>query len=349
MPPPRKDICDCNALERASKEPDHPIRWDERMNEYYIAHGKSGRMMVYYCPFCGGTTPESRRSSFFAHVTSQEENRIVALFGGVRKMSDVIARFGPPDEEREFAQGARHPGREGAPERGEVFRGLVYKKLSAVADVVFLVGDSESVRGTWNQKYIGEKNGGLPSAAPWNHFAQAILRCQILGLLLLFVTRATLGQALYQIEGSLNAEHKASLLALAKEKGLTNVSGMGSLHGDENYFMVWSDAPPIKDIALRRYVGAAEVTEPDNHKSLHVLEQGVRTNLCVIVEGTEKRIELSPDIPVEVARRAVKSFLNGEVSEGLKKVRVTNLAGCERSTHTNNAVTLVFGSTVLKK
>ena len=54
MPPKRKDVCDCGVLESASKEPDHPIRWDERMNEYFIAHGKSGRMMIYYCPFCGG-------------------------------------------------------------------------------------------------------------------------------------------------------------------------------------------------------------------------------------------------------------------------------------------------------
>ncbi len=160
MPPERKDICDCGALENASKEPDHPIRWDEQMNEYYIAHGKAGRMMVYYCPFCGGSTPKSRRGSFFAHVTQQEERRITELFRGIRKVSDVVSRFGPPDEEREFATGVRRPGRAGEPERGEIFRGLIYKNLSPVADIVFNVGDSETVRGTWIQKYVGEKRKG---------------------------------------------------------------------------------------------------------------------------------------------------------------------------------------------
>jgi len=74
MPLFRKASCKCGALENASNEADHPIRWDKRMNEYYIAHGNGGRMMVYYCPFCGGKTPESRRDSFFAHVTQAERD-----------------------------------------------------------------------------------------------------------------------------------------------------------------------------------------------------------------------------------------------------------------------------------
>ena len=158
--PKRKDICDCGVLENASKEPDSPIRWDDRLNEYHIVDTKGGEMMVYYCPFCGGSTPKSRRRSFFAHVTQQEEQRITELFRGICTVSDVVARFGPPDEEREVASGVRSPARDGKPERGEIFRGLVYTSLSSVADIVFNVGDSNTVRGTWIQKYVGDKNAG---------------------------------------------------------------------------------------------------------------------------------------------------------------------------------------------
>lgn len=157
MPPKRRDTCDCGLLENASREPGSAIRWDERMNEYHIVDAKGGQLMVYYCPFCGGSTPKSRRGSMFAHVTQQEEHRITELFRGLRKVSDVITRFGPPDEEREFATGVRKPGRGDEPERGEIFRGLVYKNLSPVADIVFNIGDSETVRGTWIQKYVGDK------------------------------------------------------------------------------------------------------------------------------------------------------------------------------------------------
>jgi hypothetical protein len=159
MPPERKEICDCGALENASKEADHPIRWDDRMNEYYLAYGKDGRMMIYYCLFCGGRTPESRRASFFAHVTQEEETRIYGLFRGIRTVTDVVARFGPPDEEREFGSAVRHRERDGRPSRGEIFRSMVYKKLSPAADVYFDVGTSDSVRGRWIQKYVGENAG----------------------------------------------------------------------------------------------------------------------------------------------------------------------------------------------
>ena len=151
-----KSKCKCGLLENFSKEADNPIRWDERMNAYYIAHGKDGRIMVHYCPICGGTTPDSRRDSFFAHISDQEAARICHLFKGIRTVADVAARFGPPDEERETAEGVRWPGRRGKPERGEAFRGLVYKRLSPVADIMFLVGTSDSVRGTWSQKYVGD-------------------------------------------------------------------------------------------------------------------------------------------------------------------------------------------------
>lgn len=159
MPLFRTKSCKCGVLESASKEADHPIRWDEEMNEYYIADGKIGRMMVYYCPFCGGRTPKSRRDSFFAHVTPQEETRIYGLFRGLRTVADVVARYGPPDEEQEIASAVRHPSRGGRPERGAAFRGLVYKRLSPVADIVFQVGTGDSVTGTWNQKYVGRKTG----------------------------------------------------------------------------------------------------------------------------------------------------------------------------------------------
>ena len=158
MSPGRKEICDCGVLEHASKEPDSAIRWDAGMNEYHIVDTRGGQMMVYYCPFCGGRVPESRRSSKFAHVTQQEEARIFELFRGFRTVADVIAKYGPADEEREFASSVRSPSRDGKPERGEIFRGLVYKSLSPVADIVFEVGSSDSVRGTWIQKYVGENH-----------------------------------------------------------------------------------------------------------------------------------------------------------------------------------------------
>jgi hypothetical protein len=148
-------------LENASKEPDHVIRRDERMQEYHVVFGKEGKgqMMIYYCPFCGGRTPKSRRASFFAHVSDQEGARIHRLCDGIRTVADVLAKFGPPDEKREHGLAIMRPEKDGKPGGGECFRELVYKKLSPVADVYFSVGLNDSAKGRWMQKHIGEQAG----------------------------------------------------------------------------------------------------------------------------------------------------------------------------------------------
>jgi len=156
MPSPGTTFCKCGTLENASKEPSHPIRWDERMQEYYLDLGQQRHMMIHYCPFCGGKTPESRRGSFFAHVTQAEETRILLLFKDIRTVSDMIARFGPPDEEREFGTTVRHPEHKGKPACGEAYRTLVYNNLSPVAHILFAVGTGDCVQGSWMQKYTGE-------------------------------------------------------------------------------------------------------------------------------------------------------------------------------------------------
>ena len=134
MPPTRKDICDCGVLERASRESDHSIRWDERLNEYYIAHGK-GRMMIYYCPFCGGSTPKSRRSLLFHTLTDAERHRLTNLTKDMRTVQEVTGRFGEPDIHQPVGCVITTPERDGRPETTESYPVMIYTKLSEIADV----------------------------------------------------------------------------------------------------------------------------------------------------------------------------------------------------------------------
>ena len=158
MPIFARKRCCCGTLEICSKEPNSPIRWDEAIKEYYI--GEALRLAVHYCPHCGGRTPKSRRASPYAHVTMAEEFRIQKLFIGVRTVADVLTRFGQPDEEQDPVSAVRHVRSLFLKrQHGEVFRGLIYKKLSPVADVIFEVGVGDSVKGSWIQKYVGESKG----------------------------------------------------------------------------------------------------------------------------------------------------------------------------------------------
>src|SRR5258706_956476 len=116
MPPPRKDICDCNVLERASKEPDHVIRWDEELHEYHSVYGKGGQMMIYYCPFCGGSVPKSRRSQLFHTLTDKERQRLCHLTKDVRTLAEVMASFGEPDIRQPVGMTQTLPEKDGRPE-----------------------------------------------------------------------------------------------------------------------------------------------------------------------------------------------------------------------------------------
>ena len=145
MPPLRREICDCGYLERFSREPGHPIRWDESLNEYYIGYGNSGRTMVYYCPFCGGSTPKSRRTQLFHHLTNQENRRLTDMTRGLKTVEEVIAKFGSPEFDQPAGMTTTKPERDGQPETTRVYRVLIYQKLSEVADVHVTVYPTDKV------------------------------------------------------------------------------------------------------------------------------------------------------------------------------------------------------------
>ena len=135
MPPQRKDICDCGVLEHASREPDHAIRWDERLQEYHIVYGKGSEMMIYYCPFCGGSTPKSRRSLLFHTLTHAERQRLCDLTKDTRTVQDVISAFGEPDIRQPVGMVQTMPEKDGQPETTKSYPVMIYTQLSETADV----------------------------------------------------------------------------------------------------------------------------------------------------------------------------------------------------------------------
>ena len=75
-----KKLCCCGYLERAGLDPESPIDFDTRTNEYQfkymVAGGKGeGSLIIYHCPFCGGAAPESLRDALFETVTVSERQR----------------------------------------------------------------------------------------------------------------------------------------------------------------------------------------------------------------------------------------------------------------------------------
>lgn len=135
MPPPRKDICDCGVLERMADDPKCPVEFDASLNEYHIAHEGKGYSLIRYCPFCGGSTPKSKRSLLFHRITDVEQRRLCELTKNIRTVQDVTGAFGEPDIQQPIGWVTTTPERDGKPETTKSYPAMIYTKLSEIADV----------------------------------------------------------------------------------------------------------------------------------------------------------------------------------------------------------------------
>src|SRR5262249_27430515 len=140
-----KKLCTCGFLEREADDPDSPIVFDARMNEYQFEYPSpcvgggcevaKAQMMIYHCPFCGGAAPPSKRASMFTSFSRKEERRLYRLFGGLRTLQEVIEKLGPPEEGLENGLAVQEPEKDGAAPALRTYRTLRYSRLSETAEV----------------------------------------------------------------------------------------------------------------------------------------------------------------------------------------------------------------------
>jgi hypothetical protein len=153
MPPPKeKGICKCGWCERAADDPQTPIEFDAELNEYHIVRGPKNFLMIYYCPFCGGEAPKSKREGLFYTLTDAERMRLVHLTKEMRTLEDVTRVLGEPDRKCQAGTTMTEPERDGKPEKTQNFPALVYTKLSETADVHVTVYPTDRVAITFRGK-----------------------------------------------------------------------------------------------------------------------------------------------------------------------------------------------------
>lgn len=129
------------------------------MKEYYIAQGKGGRMMVYYCPFCGGSTPKSRRSLLFHTLRDAERHRLCNLTKNIHTVQEVTSSFGEPDIRQPTGWVSTVPEHDGTPETTKSYHVWIYSKLSEVNDVHVTICLTDRVGFSFQGKAV-TKNAG---------------------------------------------------------------------------------------------------------------------------------------------------------------------------------------------
>jgi hypothetical protein len=150
-----REKCECGWLQLVAAYPDSPVKFDPQMNEFSIVKGKLS-IPIHHCPSCGCKAPESLRSTFFAHVPFDENERLVLLGTGVGSFAQIVQKLGPPDRDNPVGFGIGMPEPDGQITQFSSYRVLAYTKLSQVADLQFhLHADSTLARIYVTAKYIG--------------------------------------------------------------------------------------------------------------------------------------------------------------------------------------------------
>lgn len=162
-----REPCDCGYLERSAADANTPVRYDPELNEYHIIYALPGSghgvLMIYYCPMCGGSAPQSRREALFAEIPPEEAERIGVLVDRVANLDDVATVLGVPDEDDPVTlpEGMVWPSnRDSSPELPVKILGFV--SLSQVADVRVSVYVDGRAHATFHAKYIGPRQEHRP-------------------------------------------------------------------------------------------------------------------------------------------------------------------------------------------
>lgn len=98
---PHRHECKCDALEEWVRVKNSVVHYNESNREFYLLFGRDERLFFYFCPVCGGSLPESKRSSLFMVPSIEEKETIQRKLEGAISLKDVEAALGTPDAERD--------------------------------------------------------------------------------------------------------------------------------------------------------------------------------------------------------------------------------------------------------
>lgn len=142
-------------LEDAAADPSVPIAFDAEVNEYYIEVKKGdieARMIIKFCPNCGGDAPVSTRGDLFSVVSMEDRTRVHELARKLRTKADVLAAWGQPDEEFPNGYGTSEPDKEGRLGPTVLFDLLRYNNVLPTAIVEVIVRPDDRINLTYSAR-----------------------------------------------------------------------------------------------------------------------------------------------------------------------------------------------------
>lgn len=134
--------CGCGTLNQWSKTYAELVEFDSFMNEFKLDLKEHGKLLMYFCPECGGRLPASRRTELFQPLSESERLKLEQILKGAYTVEEIEARLGPAD--RTIAGIDRTNIQKQVYEQRPIQRQLIYDNVVSSASIVvqeFAAGD----------------------------------------------------------------------------------------------------------------------------------------------------------------------------------------------------------------
>ena len=148
--------CNCNTMQKYSKDAHCPVKYDGKLNEYSISYG-TGSIMMYYCFFCGGRLPESNRGNLFTRPSKIEMFKAFNIIRKIKTEQDIIRILDQPDDKLSVDTFPGSEIKKDTFEKGWKAQ-YTYSSKWKTLEIIFNVFDDGTVQGSLGGKYIKDKD-----------------------------------------------------------------------------------------------------------------------------------------------------------------------------------------------
>ena|ERR1017187_3343332 len=90
--------CKCHALDEWTALSGSCLGYNSQYDEYYLLTTDGSRIILHFCPLCGGRLPDSKRGNFFSTPNESELRNVKQILKSVDCIDDVIKAVGLPDQ-----------------------------------------------------------------------------------------------------------------------------------------------------------------------------------------------------------------------------------------------------------
>ena len=136
--------CECGWLGLCLNDSTTPVDYDAQSNSFHFVGADGSRLMLYFCPMCGGKFPDSNHQIDVPVAPSGELDRLNELVGGLTTSDASITRLGKPCYDGLMKTYWNTNGSYDVDETQSPIRNIEYYELSKWYTVEFYFDQNES-------------------------------------------------------------------------------------------------------------------------------------------------------------------------------------------------------------